>query len=71
MTRFSTEKLTLGQAVALIVLLVLLCGGLIAFKAWLLTLVLGWFGVTAFGFWKAVVAVLLLDLLLASARSSK
>ena len=71
MTRFSTDGLTPRQAVALIVFLVLLCGGVVAFKAWLLTLVLGWIGVIAFGFWKAVVAVLLLDLLLASARSSK
>jgi hypothetical protein len=35
----------------------------LALKAWLLVLVLGWFGITALGFWKAVVALLLLDLL--------
>jgi hypothetical protein len=39
----------------------------LALKAWLLVLVLGWFGITALGFWKAVVAILLLDLLLAAA----
>jgi hypothetical protein len=42
--------------------------GALAFKAWLLVLVLGWLGIAAFGFWKAVVAVVLLDLLLTAAR---
>lgn len=42
----------------------------VSFKAWLLVLVLGWFGITALGFWKAVVAVVLLDFLLgASCRN--
>jgi len=40
----------------------------LALKAWLLVLVLGWFGITALGFWKAVVALLLLDLILAAAK---
>lgn len=38
----------------------------LALKAWLLVLVLGWLGITALGFWKAVVAIILLDLLLAA-----
>jgi hypothetical protein len=37
----------------------------------LLLLVMGWFGITALGFWKAVVAILLLDLLIGAAGSSK
>jgi hypothetical protein len=48
--------------------LLLVAGAVLALKAWLLVLVLGWFGITALGFWKAVVAVALLDLLLAAAR---
>jgi hypothetical protein len=42
--------------------------GALTLKAWLLVLVLGWLGVAAFGFWKAVVAVVLLDFLLAAGR---
>ena len=61
MQRF-ISNLTLPQAVALLALLILLGFGFLALKAWLLLLVLGWSGVTAFGFWKAFVAILLLDL---------
>ena len=46
-------------------------GGFIALKAWLLVLVLGWFGVTALGFWQAVVVVVLLDLLINSKVEKK
>ena len=35
--------------------------GVLAFKAWLLTLILGWFGIVALGFWKAVVVIVFLD----------
>jgi hypothetical protein len=42
----------------------------LALKAWLLVLVLGWFGITALGFWKAVVAMLLLDLILNTAKGA-
>jgi hypothetical protein len=48
--------------------LILLTLGFLTLKACLLMLVLGWVGVAAFGFWKAVVAILLLDLLLYVAR---
>jgi len=68
MSRFKTDDLTLPQLAALVALVILLAGGIVALKAWLLVLVLGWFGITALGFWKAVVAVALLDLLLAAAR---
>ena len=67
--RDSISDLTLPQAVAVLALFILLGFGFLALKAWLLLLVLGWFGVTAFGFWKAVVAVLLLDLLIGVARN--
>ena len=52
-------------------------GGLVArlavfaLKTWLLLLVLGWFGVTVLGFWKAAVVVLLIDLILFTARPKK
>ena len=66
--RIKTDDPTLPQLAALVLLVILLAGGVVALKAWLLVLVLGWFGITALGFWKAVVAVALLDLLLAAAR---
>jgi len=67
--RNQIEGLTFPQAVAVLALFALLGFGFLALKAWLLLLVLGWFGVAAFGFWKAVVAILLLDLLLYAARN--
>jgi len=42
----------------------------LSFSAWLLTLVLSWFGVVSFGFWKAVVVVLLIQLLLGAVKIS-
>jgi hypothetical protein len=42
-----------------------------ALKAWLLVLVLGWFGVTVLGFWKAAVVILLIELLLLTAKTNK
>jgi len=42
-----------------------------ALKAWLLLLVLGWFGVAVLGFWKAAVVILLIDLVLFTARTKK
>ena len=53
------------------------CGALLvsaavtALEAWLLVLVLGWFGVTALTFWKAVVVVILVDLLLRNLKNNK
>jgi hypothetical protein len=35
----------------------------LAFKAWLLTVILGWFGVTIIGFWKAIAIIIGLDLI--------
>ena len=36
---------------------------ILAFKAWLLTVILGWFGVTIIGFWKAIAIIIGLDLI--------
>jgi len=63
------EDLNKTQQLALLTFLILLVGAVLALKAWLLVLVLGWFGITSLGFWKAVVAVVLLDLLLGACRS--
>jgi hypothetical protein len=52
----------LGYAAGLIVV----GCGLLFFKAWLLTVILGWFGVTTIGFWKATAIIIGLDLLLYS-----
>ena len=46
-------------------------GAIFALKAWLLLLVLGWFGVTVLGFWKAAVVILLIDLILLSVKPKK
>ena len=42
-------------------------GAITALKAWLLVLVLGWFGIHALGFWQAAVVVALLGLLFGGA----
>jgi hypothetical protein len=41
-----------------------------AFQAWLLEVVLGWFGVTQ-GFWKCAVIIFLVNVLINGSRSSK
>jgi hypothetical protein len=66
MTNTKAEKIATIAGTAFGLLLV--AGAVLALKAWLLVLVLGWFGITALGFWKAVVALLLLDLILAAAK---
>jgi hypothetical protein len=43
----------------------------VAFKAWLLVLVLGWLGITVLGFWKAVVVILLLELIFNTPKRAK
>ena len=50
--------------------LLLVGGAVLALEAWVLVLVLGWFGITALGFWKAVVAMLLLDLIFTAAKGA-
>jgi hypothetical protein len=42
-----------------------------ALKAWLLLLVLGWFGITVLGFWKAAVVILLIELILLTVKPKK
>lgn len=55
----------IGVALAIIVLAI----GCLCLQAWVLGLVLGWFGVTL-QFWKCLVIVLLVSSLFGAARSS-
>jgi hypothetical protein len=66
MTKTKAEKIATIAGGAFGLLLV--GAAVLALKAWLLVLVLGWFGITALGFWKAVVALLLLDLIFIAAK---
>ncbi len=68
--RYTKFDLTAVQLLALVALIILLIGGIISFQAWLLGVVLGWFGVTL-AFWQNVVIVLLIGMLFGGSRSSK
>ena len=46
-------------------------GAILALKTWLLLLILGWFGITVLGFWKAAVVILLIELLLLTVKPKK
>ena len=50
---------------------VLVVFGLLALKTWLLVLILGWLGVTALGFWKAMVVILLIEFILTDTKRKK
>jgi hypothetical protein len=66
-----TKKLNVTpiQMIALVALIICLAVGVIAFQAWLLGVVLSWFGV-ALAFWQNVVIVLLIGSLIGGVRSS-
>jgi len=64
------NSLTAPQALGLIVLLILLGFGFLAFKSWLLGIILSWFGVYL-GFWKDFLIILLLDIILSGSVRSK
>ena len=55
-----------GQACGLIVA----CFAILAFKAWLLTVILGWFGVTVISFWKAAAIIIGLDFIFYTGNNS-
>jgi hypothetical protein len=65
--RFS--KLTGLELLAVVVFILVLGFGFLSFKAWILGLILGWFGV-ALGFWKNLVIIVLIDLILGGISSS-
>ncbi len=68
--KYTKFDLTAPQLLALVALIILLVGGIISFQAWLLGIVLGWFGVNL-SFWQNVVIVLLIGMLFGGSRSSK
>ncbi len=67
--RTRLSNLSSIELVLLVLLLLGLAFGILSFKAWLLGIVLGWFGV-ALGFWKNFVIIVLLDMILGSVSSS-
>jgi hypothetical protein len=69
MTNDKLEKIAeiLGEAFGAIVVVF----GILALKTWLLTLILGWLGITALGFWKAMVVLILIDLIFTNTKRAK
>lgn len=69
MSRKWTDGMTVPQLVFLLFLVVLLAIGIVAFQAWLLGIVLSWFGV-ALSFWQNVLIVILIGMLFGGSRYS-
>ena len=46
----------------------IVAGAILSLEAWLLLVVLGWFGIHALAFWQAVVTVLLVSALFGGCR---
>jgi hypothetical protein len=67
--RYTKYNMTAAQMLVVIALFLLLVFGVIGLQAWLLGVVLGWFGVTL-AFWQNVVIVLLIGMLFGGSRSS-
>lgn len=63
------NNLTIPELVGIIIGVIVIAVLAIGLQAWLLSLVLSWFGVTL-GFWKSVVVVVLIGMLFGGARSS-
>ena len=65
-----SKRITANPAtmIALVATVILLGFGLLAFQAWLLGIVLGWFGV-ALGFWKCFLIVFLIGCLFGGSRA--
>lgn len=69
MSRNRFDNLSIPELVGIIVGVVVIAVLAIGLQAWLLSLVLSWFGV-ALGFWKSVVIVVLIGMVFGGARSS-
>lgn len=69
MSRNWFDGLTVPQLVFIIFLIILLGIGIVALQAWLLGIVLSWFGV-ALSFWQNVLIILLIGMLFGGSRSS-
>ena len=68
--RYTKYDLTAPQLLAVVALIIFLVGGILAFQAWLLGVVLSWFGVNL-AFWQNLVIVFLIGMLFGGSRSSK
>jgi uncharacterized membrane protein len=69
MSRNRFNNLSVPELVGIIIGVIAIAVLAIGLQAWLLSLVLSWFGV-ALGFWKSVVIVVLIGMLFGGARSS-
>ena len=68
MSRNRFGNLSIPELVGIIVGVIAIAILAIGLQAWLLSLVLSWFGI-ALGFWKSVVVVVLFGMLFGGARS--
>jgi uncharacterized membrane protein len=69
MSRNRFANLSIPELVGIIIGVIAIAILAIGLQAWLLSLVLSWFGI-ALGFWKSVVIVVLIGMLFGGARSS-
>lgn len=69
MSRNRFNNLSIPELVGIIIGVITIAVLAIGLQAWLLSLVLSWFGVVL-GFWKSVVIVVLIGMLFGGARSS-
>jgi hypothetical protein len=63
------NSLTPATLIGIIILVIVLGFGILSLQAWLIGIVLGWFGVTL-GFWKCFLIAFLLGCLFGGARSN-
>lgn len=66
----SLSRLSGAELVFALIVVLALVFGILAFEAWLLGIVLGWFGV-ALSFWQNMVIVFLISMLFGGSVSSK
>ena len=69
MSRKWTDGMTVPQLGFFLFLVVLLAISIVAFQAWLLGIVLSWFGI-ALSFWQNVLIVILIGMLFGGSRYS-
>lgn len=69
MSRNRFNNLTIPELVGIVIGVIVIATLAIGLQAWLLSLVLSWFGI-ALEFWKSVVVVILIGMLFGGARSS-
>lgn len=70
MSRFNRNRLSTAEIVGIVAGVIVLSAAAVAFQAWILGLVLSWFGVYL-EFWKNVVIVILLNSIFGGSQVSK